>query len=125
MKSEHAKLREQTKLREKEGSLIGGLWQWMEKRAAFTVDEIFKAKDVFVWIILIYDIRSKQGLTKLTPKDFKKFAKPLARGKPLPDDIRFEVEDELRDMTTNLIAEYRKAIDELNAEKTLEEVKNE
>lgn len=104
------------KLDEKEGKLIGGLWQWMEKQSCFTPDDIFKDKEVFIWLIFIYGFRVKRGLCKITEKQFKNIKKKLALGKPLPDDIRFDVEDELRSIATELTEEYKKAAKELKEE---------
>jgi hypothetical protein len=103
-------------LDEKEGKLIGGLWQWMEKRSTFTTDDVFNDNEVYIWIILIYGVRVKKGICKINEKQFKQYAKSMLRGKPLPDEIRFDVEDELRSITTELTEEYKKVAKELKEE---------
>lgn len=111
----HQPLPNDSNLDTQEEKVLGGLWSWMHKKSCFTYTDIKNERLVYVWLVLLYDVKCRRGETKLSLLDFEKHKKKLMRGK-IPDSIAFEFEDDLRTICNDAIEKYHVVFNELKKE---------
>lgn len=111
----HRPLPSDANLDEQEQKVLGGLWSWMHKKSCFTYEDIKNEKLVYVWLVLLYDVKCRRGETVLSLSDFEKHKTKLMRGK-IPDSIAFDYEDDLRKICNEAVKQYHEVFDELKRE---------
>ena len=111
----HRPLPSDANLDEQEQKVLGGLWSWMHKESCYTFEDIKSKKLVYVWLVLLYDVKCRKGETKISMEEFEKHRKKIMRGK-IPDSIAFEFDDELRAIAKTAIEQYHKVFAELKRE---------
>lgn len=108
-------------LDEAEGTAIGALWQQMEKHGTFTTEEIIHEPVTYACLVVCYGYKCKKGETSLSESDFNKFGIKLIKHK-LPNDIQFQIEDEIKVLGDELLKQYRIAVCQLKEENEQVEV---
>lgn len=100
-----------------EGKAIGALWQQIERNGVFTFEEITNDSMTYPFLVVCYGYACKNGKSSISEKEFKSNAKNIIKNK-ISNELRFRIEDDMRLLCDDLIVQYRKARDELIAEKT-------
>lgn len=100
---------------EDQGTAIGALWQQMERFGVFTTNEIINEPLVYPYLVVCYGYKCKKGEACLTEKEFKLYGRKMMKNR-LPNEIRFQIEDDIKLLGDDLINQYREAVRQLKEE---------